>query len=91
MYLMVMKMKDNNYLYHVLEIEKAISNYYSLFLNEASNDYLYENIFSMLEDSKDMAREIYNLLYEKERFELDEADSIKINYLTRTLEKVLEI
>ena len=83
-------MKDKNYLYSILEREKDISNCYSLFLNEASNDYLYENIFSMLEDSKDMAREIYNLLYSKDRFDLEEADSMQLDILINKLKKELE-
>ena len=82
--------KEINYLYNILETEKSISNYYSLFLNETSNDYLYENIFSMLEDSKDMAREIYNLIYNKEHFYLDEAEDNKINLLISKLKKELE-
>ena len=84
-------MKDKIYLHNILEIEKNISNCYSDFLNEASNDYLYENIFSMLEDSKDMAREIYNLLYHKERFDFEEVDDNTIDFNIRELEKRLEI
>lgn len=83
-------MKDKDYLNNILEIEKSISNQYSTFLNEASNDYLYENIFSMLEDSKDMAREIYNLLFVKEPYDLVEVEINKLNLTLAKLEKMLE-
>jgi len=83
-------MKDKNYLYSIIEREKDISNCYSLFLNDASNDYLYENIFSMLEDSKDMAREIYNLLYSKDRLDLEEVDSMQLDILINKLKKEVE-
>ena len=83
-------MKDKNYLSNILEIEKSISNHYSYFLNEASNDYLYENIFSMLEDSKDMTREIYNLLFAKEPYNISESDNNKLYLTVSKLEKMLE-
>lgn len=65
---------DNDILNEILDVEKNISNYYSTFLNESSNDYLFENIFSMMEDSKDMAREIYNVMYRYNYYEIKEAN-----------------
>ena len=47
----------------ILELEKSMALAYSLFLSESSNDYLYENIFSMMEDSFDAEREIYNNMF----------------------------
>lgn len=82
--------KDRIYLNQILELEKNISNYYSLFLNEASNDYLYENIFSMMEDSKDMAREIYNLMYINNWYNIEEVDNNKLDMEIKYLENVLK-
>lgn len=73
------KMNDRDYLNSILELEKNMSNNYSIALNEASNDYLYEDYFSMLEDSKDMARELYNLMFENGWYTLEEVDDNKIN------------
>ncbi len=84
-----MKM-NNNYLNLILDIEKNISNSYSNFLNEASNDYLYENIFSMMEDSKDMAREIYNYLFNKDMIKINEMDEGSLQNKILELEKLLE-
>lgn len=81
---------SNNYLSLILGIEKDISNSYSDFLNEASNDYLYENIFSMMEDSKDMAREIYNHLFNKGLIVVEEMDEVNLKNKIIELEKVLE-
>ena len=78
--------KDNIILNQVLELEKNISNYYSFVLNEVSNDYLYENVFSMMEDSKDMSREIYNLMYVKKSIEIKELDG---DILKLEIEKLL--
>lgn len=84
-----MKM-NNNYLNLIFDIEKNISNSYSNFLNEASNDYLYENIFSMMEDSKDMAREIYNYLFNKDMIKINEMDEESLQNKILELEKLLE-
>ena len=81
---------NNNYLSLILDIEKSISNSYSDFLNEASNDYLYENIFSMAEDSKDMAREIYNYLLSKDLIKIIDANESSLQTSINELEKMLE-
>lgn len=71
-------MNDCDYVSTVLELEKNISNNYSIALNEASNDYLYEDYFSLLEDSKDIARELYNLMFQYGWYQLEEAEENKI-------------
>ena len=68
-------MMNNKYLHLVLELEKSISNTYAVFLNEASNDYLYENVFSMMEDTYDMTREIYNMMYRYKLVDINEIDN----------------
>lgn len=72
------KMNDRDYLSTILELEKNISNNYSIALNEASNDYLYEDFFSMLEDSKDISRELYNLMFENGWYILEEIEEQKV-------------
>lgn len=83
------KMNDRDYLNSILEIEKNMSNNYSIALNEASNDYLYEDYFSMLEDSKDMARELYNLMFKNGWYSLEEIDNTKLDNKINTLEQKL--
>ena len=80
--------KDKKYLLGILELEKNISNSYNIFLNKSSNDYLYENIFSMLEDSNDMAREIYNLMY---RLGLIEIEEVNDNFLLKNIDKLEDL
>ena len=79
------KMNDRDYLNSILELEKNMSNNYSIALNEASNDYLYEDYFSMLEDSKDMARELYNLMFKNGWYSLEEIDNTKLDNKINTL------
>ena len=83
------KMNDRDYLNCVLELEKNLSNYYSLALNEASNDYLYEDYFSLLEDTKDAARELYNFMFEYGWYTLEEEASEKVTKKIDCLEQKL--
>jgi spore coat protein CotF len=83
------KMNDCDYLSSVLELEKNMSNDYSIALNEASNDYLYEDYFNMLEDTKDAAREAYNLMFQNGWYKLEEEKEEKINEKINCLEEKL--
>lgn len=80
------EMNDRDYLNSVLELEKNMSNNYSIALNEASNDYLYEDYFTLLEDTKDAAREAYNLMFQYGWYTLEEAEEQKVNDKIQCLE-----
>lgn len=84
------EMNDCDYLNSVLTLEKNMSNDYSIALNEASNDYLYEDFFTLLEDSKDISREIYNLLFKNGWYILEKVEEDKINKTIKKLEKELK-
>ena len=47
----------------MLSFEKNMSDNYSVAINEMSNKVLYKKIISIFDDTKDMGREIYNLMY----------------------------
>ena len=83
------EMNDCDYLNSVLELEKNMSNNYSIALDEASNDYLYEDYFTMLEDTKDVAREAYNLAFEYGWYTLEEAEEQKVSDKIQCLEQKL--
>lgn len=73
------EMNDRDYLNSILELEKNMSNNYSIALNEASNDYLYEDYFTLFEDTKDAARECYNLMFQNGWYTLEEAEENKVS------------
>ncbi len=84
-----MEMNDRDYLNSILELEKNMSNNYSIALNEASNDYLYEDYFTLLEDTKDAAREAYNLMFQFGWYTLEEAEETKVEEKITCLEQKL--
>ena len=51
-------MNDEDILNDIMLSEKNISNSYSVAVNEMSNKYLYKEVMSIFEDTKDMARDI---------------------------------
>lgn len=73
------EMNEKDYLNAVLELEKNMSNNYSIALNEASNDLLYNEYFDMFEDTKDAAREVYQVMFRHGWYSLEEEDINKIN------------
>jgi len=74
-----MKLNDQDYLTIVLELEKNMSNNYSIAMNEASNEYLYEDFFDMFTDIKDIARDIYQYMYNQGWYKVEEEQQNKIN------------
>lgn len=71
-------MNDRDYTDNLLEELKNMSNNYSIALNEMSCDKLYEIIFEQFEDTKDMAREVYNAMFERGWYSLEKAEATKI-------------
>ena len=58
-------MSEEDILNDILLSEKNISNSYSIAINEMSNKYLYKKVMNVFEDTKDIARDIFNLMFEK--------------------------
>jgi spore coat protein CotF len=58
-------MSEEDILNDILMCEKNISNNYSISLNEMSNKQLFKIVFGLLNESKNIARDIYNLAFEK--------------------------
>lgn len=62
----------------ILLCEKNISNSYSVAINEMSNKYLYKKIMSIFDDTKDMARDIYNFMFTKGWYTITPEEDTKI-------------
>lgn len=58
-------MSEEDILNDILMCEKNISNNYSIAVDEMSNKQLYKIVLEILNDSKNVARELYNLAFEK--------------------------
>ena len=58
--------------------DEDILNSYSVAINEMSNKYLYKKIMSIFEDTKDMARDIYNFMFTKGWYTITPEEDTKI-------------
>lgn len=57
-----LELTDKDRLEIILELEKNMSNNYSIAMNEASTDDLYESYFDMFTSIKDTTRDIFDLM-----------------------------
>lgn len=71
-------MNDEDILNDIMLCEKNISNSYSVAINEMSNKYLYKEVMSIFEDTKDIARDIYNLMFSKGWYLITQEDEKNI-------------
>lgn len=74
----------------MLSFEKNMSDNYSVAINEMSNKVLYKKIISVFDDTKDMGREIYNLMYSKGYYNLTSETDSKIEKSFNKYSKKLE-
>lgn len=73
------EMNDLDMLTDVLETIKNMVNNYSYSLNEASNEFLYNNYSQIFNEVSVMQRELFELMFQKGWYCLEEAEEQKIN------------
>ena len=71
-------MSEEDILNDILLSEKSISNSYSVAINEMSNKYLYKEVMNIFEDTKSIAREIYNFMFSKGWYSVTQEDEKNI-------------
>lgn len=71
-------MSEEDILNDILLSEKSISNNYSVAINEMSNKYLYKEVMNIFEDTKSIAREIYNFMFSKGWYSVTQEDEKNI-------------
>lgn len=81
------EMNDKDYITTILSIEKAMVKDYAVALTEASNNDLYEDYCDMFNDVSDLQREIYNLMFKKGWYCLEQADQNKITQKLNMIEQ----
>ena len=81
------EMNDCDYLNDLLLTEKHYSSSYTVAMSEASNEYLYKEIGAICEETKDMARALFNLQFKKGWYKLEEADANKISTVSQEYEQ----
>lgn len=73
------KMNDKDFLNDMIETEKNMSVNFTYALNEASNEELFKEIYSMFQSIKQSQRDIFELAFKKGWYSLEKAETNKIN------------
>ena len=73
------EMNDKDYINSVLSTLKEMSKNYVQAMTEASNEVLYEEYFEMFNEISKLQRDVYEVMFQKGWYSLEEVDEIKIN------------
>jgi spore coat protein CotF len=72
------QMNDRDRINDVLATEKYMTSSYSIALNEASHDQLYQDIKMINQETQDCQRDLYNLMFQKGWYGLEAEQSQKL-------------
>ncbi|MFE7065178.1 spore coat protein [Sutcliffiella sp. NPDC057660] len=65
------EMNERDFLNDMLSYEKYITASYSTAMNEASHASLYQDIHAIFDETKNLQRELYNLMFQKGWYSLE--------------------
>jgi len=73
------EMNDKDYINSVLSSLKEMSKNYVQAMTEASNEVLYEEYFKMFNNISTLQRDVYEIMFRKGWYSLEEAEEMKVN------------
>ena len=83
-------MNDKDYINRLLTCLKEMTKTYNVSLTEASNEVLYKKYKEMFLKYSSMQRKVYELMFKKGWYELEEVDSKKLTQKYNMLNKELD-
>jgi len=72
------QMNERDFLNDMLTTEKYMTLSYSVFLHEASNQPLYQDILNIFTETQNCQRDLYNVMFKKGWYKLEAADPQKL-------------
>ncbi|BAB07209.1 spore coat protein [Halalkalibacterium halodurans] len=72
------QMSDRDFINDQLATEKYITSSYSIAMNEASHQQLYQDIFTACQEAQDCQRQLYELMFKKGWYSLEAAPEQKL-------------
>jgi spore coat protein CotF len=72
------EMNDRDFINDILSYEKYMTDSYSIVLNEASHEALYQDLLTAFNETQNMQRELYNMMFKKGWYTLEPADAQKL-------------
>ena len=75
------QMNERDFLNDMLTTEKYMTSAYSVYLHEASNQPLYQEMMNIFTETQNCQRELYNLMFKKGWYKLEAADPQKLQQM----------
>lgn len=72
------EMNDRDFINDILSYEKYMTDSYSVALNEASHAALYQDLLAVFNETQNMQRGLYNMMFKKGWYALEAADAQKM-------------
>ncbi|MBG9586760.1 spore coat protein [Cytobacillus firmus] len=72
------QMNERDFTNDILTTEKYMTDAYSVALNEASHQSLYQDILAAFNETQNQQREFYNLMFKKGWYKVEAADQQKL-------------
>lgn len=72
------EMNERDTVNEMLMTEKYMTNAYSVALNEASHQHLYNDLLEIFNETQNMQHELFNLMFQKGWYKLEAQDTQKI-------------
>lgn len=73
------QMNERDFINDLLSTEKYMKSSYDTAINEASHQELYQDILSIYNETAEMQRNLYNLMFQKGWYSLEKAETQKIS------------
>ena len=80
-------LNDKDYITCVLTSLKELEKNYAIALTEASNEELFQKYFNIFENISRLQREVYEVMFKKGWYILEQAEQLKIQNKYQTLNK----
>ncbi len=80
-------LNDKDYITCILTSLKELEKNYAIALTEASNEELYQKYFNIFESISKLQREVYEVMFKKGWYILEQAEQLKIQNKYQTLNK----
>lgn len=80
-----MNLNDKDHLGDLLSALKCIEKDYVIAMTEASNEHLYQSFSTMFSEIAKMQREVFELMFRKGWYQLEKAESTKIDQKAQML------
>lgn len=80
------QMNDRDYLNDILATEKYLTDSFNVAAREASHDALFQDVMSILTETHQVARNVYQLMFKKGWYKVEQANPLQVDQTAQQFE-----